>query len=111
MGRIALTGGLPSGAPAQGGCSTYWPGFGRCGRTPGQRPASPQLCYSNPQAPLARLDGVAELHFRTVVDLRERMYDSEEGKARIRADVKTFIDVPAGWRMMATERILTTPPH
>jgi uncharacterized protein (TIGR02118 family) len=62
-----------------------------------------------PAAP--ELDGVAELHFRTVDDLRDRMYDSEEGKARIRADVKTFIDVPAGWRMMATERILTTPPH
>jgi uncharacterized protein (TIGR02118 family) len=62
-----------------------------------------------PDAP--ELDGVAELHFRTVDDLRDRMYDSEDGKARIRADVKTFIDVPAGWRMMATERILTTPPR
>lgn len=62
-----------------------------------------------PDAP--ELDGVAELHFRTIDDLRDRMYDSEDGKARIRADVKTFIDVPAGWRMMATERILVTPPR
>jgi uncharacterized protein (TIGR02118 family) len=54
------------------------------------------------------LDGVAELHFRTHDDLQHRMYDSEDGKALIRADVRTFLDVPAGWRMLATERILRT---
>ena len=59
-----------------------------------------------PDAP--ELDGVAELHFRTYDDLVHRMYDSDEGKALIRADVRNFLDVPAGWRMLATELILPT---
>ena len=33
-----------------------------------------------------RIDAIAELHFPTVKDLEERMYDSEEGEAAIRAD-------------------------
>ena len=47
------------------------------------------------------VDGVAELGFRSLADLRERMYDSSEGQAAIAADVRAFIDVPAGWRMLA----------
>ncbi len=52
------------------------------------------------------LDGVAELHFRTYADLQHRMYDSDEGKEIIRADVRRFLDAPAGWRMLAVERIV-----
>ncbi len=39
----------------------------------------------------AGIDGVAELRFRTRTDFEERFYDSEAGKAAIRADVKRFI--------------------
>jgi uncharacterized protein (TIGR02118 family) len=39
----------------------------------------------------AGIDGVAELRFRTRADFADRFYDSDEGKAIIRADVKTFI--------------------
>jgi uncharacterized protein (TIGR02118 family) len=35
-------------------------------------------------------DGFAVLHFRTAQDLRERFYDSEEGRAAIAADVAEF---------------------
>lgn len=35
-------------------------------------------------------DGFAELHFRTAQDLRERMYDSDEGRAVIAADIARF---------------------
>jgi uncharacterized protein (TIGR02118 family) len=39
----------------------------------------------------AGIDGVAELRFATRGDFEERFYDSEAGKAVIRADVKRFI--------------------
>jgi uncharacterized protein (TIGR02118 family) len=39
----------------------------------------------------ADIDGIAELRFRTRADYEERFYDSDEGKAAIRADVKQFI--------------------
>ena len=39
----------------------------------------------------AGIDGVAELRFRTRGDFEERFYDSEAGKAAIRADVTRFI--------------------
>jgi uncharacterized protein (TIGR02118 family) len=39
----------------------------------------------------AGIDGVAELRFATRTDFEERFYDSEAGKAVIRADVKRFI--------------------
>ena len=35
-------------------------------------------------------DGMAILHFRTAQDLRERFYDSDEGRAAIAADVAKF---------------------
>ena len=35
-------------------------------------------------------DGFAELHFHTAQDLRERFYDSDEGRAVIAADVARF---------------------
>ena len=39
----------------------------------------------------AGIDGVAELRFRTRADFEDRFYDSDDGKAIIRADVKKFI--------------------
>lgn len=41
-----------------------------------------------PDAP--NWDGMAILHFRTAQDLRERFYDSDEGRAAIAADVAKF---------------------
>ncbi|MBA4179911.1 MAG: hypothetical protein C0506_04910 [Anaerolinea sp.] len=35
-------------------------------------------------------DGMAILHFRTALDLRERFYDSDEGRAAIAADIAKF---------------------
>jgi uncharacterized protein (TIGR02118 family) len=51
-----------------------------------------------PGAP--EIDGIAELGFRTIEDLAARMYDSPEGTAVIRADVRRFIDAGAGWRVL-----------
>ncbi len=44
-------------------------------------------------------DGFAELHFRTAQDLRERFYDSDEGRAVIAADVARF---SSGGRVLHT---------
>lgn len=55
------------------------------------------------------IDGIAELSFRSESDLRERMYDSPEGKEIISADVRTFLDAPKGWRMLAREIVLRGP--
>jgi uncharacterized protein (TIGR02118 family) len=52
-----------------------------------------------PGAP--EVDGIAELGFRTLHDVRERTYDSPAGAEIIRRDVRRFLDVPAGWRMLA----------
>jgi uncharacterized protein (TIGR02118 family) len=52
-----------------------------------------------PDAP--DVDGIAELGFASLDDLRERMYDSPAGQEIIAADVREFIDVAAGWRMLA----------
>jgi uncharacterized protein (TIGR02118 family) len=55
-----------------------------------------------PDAP--DVDGIAELGFASIDDFRERMYDSPAGKETIAADVREFIDVAAGWRMLARPR-------
>jgi uncharacterized protein (TIGR02118 family) len=52
-----------------------------------------------PDAP--DVDGIAELAFRTVHDVHHRSYDSPAGAAIIRRDIQRFLDVPAGWRMLA----------
>jgi uncharacterized protein (TIGR02118 family) len=39
----------------------------------------------------ANIDGIAELRFRTRDDFEQRFYDSDEGRAAIRADVAQFI--------------------
>jgi hypothetical protein len=49
------------------------------------------------------IDGIVELGFATVDDLEHRMYDSEEGRAVIGADVRTFIDVAAGSRVVTRD--------
>lgn len=49
------------------------------------------------------VDGIAELHFRTVEDLRDRFYDSEAGQAVVARDVQSFLDRGAGWRVLARE--------
>jgi len=55
-----------------------------------------------PDAP--GIDGVAELHFRTLDDLHHRYYDSEAGQRVIRDDVRRFIDRDGGgWRLFARE--------
>ena len=49
------------------------------------------------------VDGIAELHFRSVHDLRNRMYDSDDGHRIVADDVSTFLDRGAGWRVLARE--------
>jgi uncharacterized protein (TIGR02118 family) len=60
-----------------------------------------------PDAP--EVDGIAELRFRSVADLRERFYDSEEGKRIVADDVVTFLDRGAGWRLLARETWIRSP--
>jgi uncharacterized protein (TIGR02118 family) len=52
-----------------------------------------------PSAP--EVDGIAELGFASLDDFRHRMYDSPEGQQVIATDVRRFLDVGAGWRMLA----------
>lgn len=54
-----------------------------------------------PDAPA--FDGVAELGFATRADLQDRMYDSDEGRAAVSADVRTFLDLTAGRRLTGSD--------
>jgi len=49
------------------------------------------------------VDGIAELHFRSITDLRDRFYDSDEGHQIVADDVSAFLDRGAGWRVLARE--------
>jgi uncharacterized protein (TIGR02118 family) len=49
------------------------------------------------------IDGIVELGFASLDDLEHHMYDSDEGRAAIGADVRTFIDVAAGWRVITRD--------
>jgi uncharacterized protein (TIGR02118 family) len=60
-----------------------------------------------PNAP--DVDGIAELHFRSVDDLHTRFYDSDEGKRIVAEDVRRFLDPGKGWRMLAEETWARTP--
>jgi uncharacterized protein (TIGR02118 family) len=60
-----------------------------------------------PRAP--DCDGIAELHFHSVHDLRERFYDSDAGRAVIGEDVTSFLDRTKGWRMLTEETWLIGP--
>jgi len=52
-----------------------------------------------------KIDGIAELGFAALADVRDRMHDSPEGEAAIGADVERFLDRAAGWRMLARSEI------
>lgn len=54
-----------------------------------------------PDAP--EIDGTAQLHFRAIADFRERFHDSDAGRAVVAADVASFLDRHAGWRIVAEE--------
>jgi uncharacterized protein (TIGR02118 family) len=54
------------------------------------------------------VDGIAELGFRSLRDVHERMYDSPAGAEIIRRDIQRFLDVAAGWRILAQR---TRPPR
>lgn len=49
------------------------------------------------------IDGIAQLYFRTALDMRERFYDSEEGRRIVGEDVARFIDRDKGWGIIAQE--------
>ncbi|MEI8000617.1 MAG: EthD domain-containing protein [Actinomycetes bacterium] len=54
-----------------------------------------------PDAP--EVDGMAQLHFRTVADLHERFHASAASRDLLGADVDRFLDRTAGWRIRARE--------
>lgn len=54
-----------------------------------------------PDAPA--VDGMAQLHFRSLADFRERSRASDVGRSVVTADVAAFLDRSAGWRILATE--------
>lgn len=56
-----------------------------------------------PDCGVTGIDGIVELGFASVKDLEQRMYDSDEGRAVIGADVRTFIDVAAGTRVVTED--------
>ena len=58
----------------------------------------------------AGIDGVAELRFATRADFEDRFYDSDEGKAVIRADVPRFIGRSGISPTLMRELPLRTPP-
>lgn len=49
------------------------------------------------------VDGIVELGFASVDDLEHHLYGSDEGRALIGADVRTFIDVAAGSRVVTRD--------
>src|SRR5207302_4742237 len=54
----------------------------------------------------SEIDGVSELSFRSLEDMTERMYDSEQGRRVAAADIASFLDVPRGWRVLAREHVM-----
>ncbi len=55
------------------------------------------------------VDGVAEMHFRSLDELRDRFYDSEDGRRIIAEDVDRFLDRARGWRILGHEHWVVTP--
>jgi uncharacterized protein (TIGR02118 family) len=51
-----------------------------------------------PDAP--EVDGIAELTFLSAEDMRDRMYDSDEGRRVIGDDIREFIDLASAWRVV-----------
>jgi len=60
-----------------------------------------------PEAP--PWDGIGELQFKSPADMRDRMYDSEQGKQIIWDDIAGFLDTTAGNRFYAQEIWLKEP--
>lgn len=54
-----------------------------------------------PDAP--EVDGIAEMRFRSPAEMRDRFYDSEEGKRIVAEDVARFLDRGAGWRILSQD--------
>ena len=50
--------------------------------------------------------GVAELHFRSEDDFRERMFDSPGGRKEIFEDIPKFMSLEASTSILARERIV-----
>lgn len=48
----------------------------------------------------SEIDGIAELSYLSVDDMEARQYDSDAGREIIVADIRRFIDLPAGWRTL-----------
>lgn len=59
-----------------------------------------------PDAP--DVDGMAQLHFRSLDDFRERFHASDESRAVVTADVAEFLDRERGWRLLAEETWVRT---
>ena len=55
------------------------------------------------------IDGIAELSFLNVEDMHARRYDSEAGKAAIADDVRRFIDLSRGWRVLTVGYAVPVP--
>jgi uncharacterized protein (TIGR02118 family) len=49
------------------------------------------------------IDGVAELSYVSVDDMKARQYDSDEGKRIITEDVARFLQLPGEFRVLANE--------
>jgi uncharacterized protein (TIGR02118 family) len=56
-------------------------------------------------------DGIAELSFWSMEDLNERMYDSEDGRRIVGEDVRRFINLPKGWRVITKEHVVVDRYH
>jgi uncharacterized protein (TIGR02118 family) len=56
----------------------------------------------------AAIDGIAELHFRSRESFEHEFYDSDEGRAIIRADVKRFMAKPGPETALMRERPIKT---
>jgi len=57
------------------------------------------------------IDGVAELHFRTREDFRDRFFDSDDGRSAILADVGRFMAAPRPETALMRELPLRSPSN
>jgi uncharacterized protein (TIGR02118 family) len=57
------------------------------------------------------IDGIAELHFRTREDFRDRFFDSDDGRSAIVADVGRFMSRPRPETALMRELPLRSPSH
>ena len=98
IGRISFVRALPGARPRRDGPAL---GRGALADRTGAPPALWRYVQNVVVEPITadapEIDGIAELRFRSVADLRERFYDSEEGKRIVAEDVaSSSTAVPAG---------------